>query len=155
MQFDVSTETTDDEVKVIIDKRVLRGYIRRALRKYPKEYIETLWGRIKGNVITIISIQEISHEATKDDITYEDDHLFIQAEDAEDEKLTLLGTIHTHPDMHDASPSDYDWEIVTARNDIVSGICAIWKVNTRRHTKTKFWPHLPACKVVEKEREHE
>lgn len=160
MEFEsLNDRNSSSEIKVVVDNRVLGGYRRRALRHFPNEYMETLWGRISNNVITIIAFQAIEHEATTKDLSYDDDQIFIQTEDANDEKLQLLGTIHSHPypthtctkcgTTADPSPSKADWVDMADNSEIVSGVCAIWvRESGRKQTKIQFWPNQAICKLI-------
>lgn len=125
---------------VVVNKKVLRGYIRRALKAYPKEYMETILGRINGQDIEIWAFQDIPHDGTKMQCGYDPGDLREQAEEAAAEDMILLGTIHSHTNGYDA-PSDQDWKDSRMNNELLLGICAISKTpKGRRRVKVMLWP---------------
>ena len=110
-------------MNLFIDRKALAGFRRRALRRYPLEYIETLWGMSnKSGGVSIVEFRQLDHEATTDSVEFD-------AEDTEagirDGKLTQLGTIHTHPDMAYCEPSEDDWHDAGDRKEIIIGVMAI------------------------------
>jgi proteasome lid subunit RPN8/RPN11 len=133
-----------DKLRIMIDKRVLKGFIRRALKAYPKEYAEAVWGNIEDSTINIKVLQDLEHEATRDSITYDAAVMNRSKQEASDFGMAFLGDIHTHPDTYDASPSEDDWDDSASNKQIILGICSIWKLKSgRRRTRTRFWPRPP------------
>ena len=59
--------------EVIVDRKVLDGFKRRALKVYPLELLEQVVGRIAGSQVRVFAFQAIEHEATERDITLDDD----------------------------------------------------------------------------------
>jgi proteasome lid subunit RPN8/RPN11 len=132
---------------VHVDKRVLRGYIRRALKAYPKEYMETLWGRIRGSDVEIVSFQNIEHTATKDAAYYDPGELASQNEEAQESQLQVLGTIHSHPDGC-TWPSEDDMKSALMGGEIVCGIVAI-KNGARRSAKVIMLPVIKPFELIQ------
>ena len=86
-------------MKVNVSQDVLSSFRRRGLRRYPKEYMETIWGRVKAGEGYIYAFQPIKHKSDNEYIEYEPVEIEEQRdEEAPLEKMILLGTIHTHPD---------------------------------------------------------
>jgi proteasome lid subunit RPN8/RPN11 len=135
--------------KVVVDRRAEALFRRRALRRYPLEYIESVWGRIIGTTAYIHAFMPLDHEATPDAINYDDADLWDQHDEAREEGLTVLGSIHTHPDRDDAIFSETDLrEHVIDPHDRVMGICAIECKGKRRKLHIAYWPGVLPCPVI-------
>src|SRR5512147_3131372 len=59
--------------EIVVDQKVLDGFKRRALKVYPLELLEQVVGRIVGPQARVFAFQAIEHEATRRDITLDDD----------------------------------------------------------------------------------
>ena len=102
-------------MKVNVSPDVLSSFRRRALRRYPKEYMETIWGQVKGGEGYIYAFHPIEHKSDNESIEYEPVEIEEQRdEEAPLEKMILLGTIHTHPDGS-IVPSQPDCETASRR----------------------------------------
>ena len=110
---------------VKVDRRVLAGYRRRALKKYPLEYMESIFGRVVGQTINILAFYPIEHRGTPEECEYEQSAVE-ESKDGTDcpPKMKWLGTIHSHPDGG-GEPSGADWETSRADGEVVSGIYQI------------------------------
>jgi proteasome lid subunit RPN8/RPN11 len=129
----------DEIEEVVVDKKVLAAFKRRALKAFPNEYIETIWGYIRGSTAYIVVFHAMEHEGKKDRILVEDGY-----EHSEDEvfhdKLQLLGTIHTHPGTDSIPfPSETDWDTHQDEQEHLMGILAINKRGQRRFTSVNFF----------------
>ena len=58
-------------MKVNVSQDVLSSFRRRALRRYPKEYMETIWGHVKGGEGYIYAFHPIKHKSDNESIEYE------------------------------------------------------------------------------------
>lgn len=130
-------------MRIQVDRRVLKGFRQRALKKYPLEHLETIFGFVKSNVIHIVSFCPIDHDSKPDRCEY----LVADIEEQRDKedfpeyrKLQLLGTIHSHPDAP-GEPSEADWQTSRIDGDLVSGIYQILprKRGQRKYGKVKFF----------------
>jgi proteasome lid subunit RPN8/RPN11 len=132
-------------VKLLIDRRILNGFRRRCLAKYPKEHVESVYGRIANDTVEIHGFGKIEHEATKTYVTYDDEELEDGQDEAEELKLEALGTAHSHPNCSSAEPSEHDWIAGTHDGELVMGIVAIYKSSSGRlRSRVKWWqPLLP------------
>ena len=131
-------------LKVVVDRREEAKYRRRAIRAYPNEYLEATWGFIRGTTIYICIFMPMEHVGTPDYICFEDDDLDQHGDEAKEEKLELIGTIHSHT-TEDLSgePSLLDIYSSTAAIETVIGICAIQKQESGRlRTIMRYWPRL-------------
>ena len=123
--------------KLFIHRKVLAGFQRRALRRYPREYVESLWGLFNSDgSVSIIQFQPVAHEASTKAVFFD-----TQARDfgERDGPLTRLGIVHSHPRSFDASPSEYDWAQSQESKELVTGICSIARRKIRLRCCTKFY----------------
>jgi proteasome lid subunit RPN8/RPN11 len=92
----------------MIDHGVLAGFRARAIRGYPYEYAELLWGHkdTEEQDAYLITVIERAHvESDHESADIETDWDFGEKQNGEE----LLGTLHSHPDDL-AEPSDCDLE---------------------------------------------
>jgi proteasome lid subunit RPN8/RPN11 len=127
-------------MRVQVSRSVLNGYRKRALKKYPDEYLESIFGRIDGQVIRILAFYPMEHDGSPDACRYET-VVVDEQKDGEDSppKMKWLGTIHSHPDAQ-GHPSEADWESARMDGEIVSGIYQILPHKGKRKTgKVRFY----------------
>jgi proteasome lid subunit RPN8/RPN11 len=121
--------------EVMIDKGVLNMFKARALRNYPLERAEEMWGTIEGTIANVCVINTVM----VDDADRESVEFDATAEYGDQVKgLTLLGSIHTHSE-EDCTPSKSDIESAKAEGEIFFGICAIRKTEKRRFVSFGFF----------------
>lgn len=125
--------------KIVVDKRVMQNFTRRAIRRYPKEYVEVVFGRIKGDTVFIHAFYPLNHTSTPFKVDYTDADIEAVQDVAEDENLVNIGTIHSHPNCM-AVPSPTDLLSAAQDRETVMGICSIEKKGERLKTRTLFWP---------------
>ena len=132
-------------MRVIIDRRILASFRRRALAKYPVEYMEMVWGLSLPNRIEINAFAELEHSATPLQIDYDMAELHNGAKEAEEVHLECLGSIHSHPQCESAEPSEADWIDGCKGKESIMGILAIWKSKSGRfRSRLKWWrPEMP------------
>jgi proteasome lid subunit RPN8/RPN11 len=123
-------------MKVIVAKPILSGFRRRALKRYPIEYIEAIWGKVKGNNIYIHVLLPVEHEATRNDLEVDATEIEYGERDS---GLIRLGSIHSHPDSRECSPSETDWIGLRDTPELVMGICQIVRREYRRRTSIQFY----------------
>ena len=123
--------------EVIVDRKVLDAFKRRALKLYPREFLEQMIGRVVDNQVRIYAFRELEHEATRFEVTIDED-LDPMTEGEGDTRYDILGTIHTHP-QSTIEPSDIDWEAMQRDRELVMGICAIRKTVKRRFVSFAFY----------------
>jgi proteasome lid subunit RPN8/RPN11 len=124
-------------MRIFCNRNVWRAFVRRAKRRFPKEYIEAAWGRTMKDGVHIYAFTDMEHVATKNSVIYDPEE---NKEHELAEKLQYLGTIHSHPKYTDASPSENDWRDAMNEDEMTIGILAIWEKNGRRYSKGVFWP---------------
>lgn len=123
--------------EVIVDRKVLEGFKRRALKAYPLELLEQVVGRIVVTQVRVFAFQAIEHEATDRDITLDDD-VNPMTEGEEPKRFDILGTIHSHP-MDTVEPSALDWSSMKDDGELVMGVCSIRKTPRRRFVSFAFF----------------
>ncbi len=123
--------------EVIVDRKLLDAFKRRALKLYPLEFLEQMVGRIIDGQARIYAFRELEHEATRFEVTIDED-LDPMTEGQEDIRFEILGTIHTHPQAT-IEPSNVDWQAMVRDRELVMGICAIRKTIKRRFVSFAFY----------------
>ena len=122
--------------RVIVDRRVLDGFKRRSLRRYPSEFIEIILGKIRESDVYLYALEEFEHTATDRNIETDDDAH--PAQDQDDYRHKILGTIHSHPE-DDFRPSLLDKRTAKQDGEVIYGILAIRKKGSRRFVSWGFW----------------
>lgn len=137
------------EPKIVVHQSVLRGFRKRALAAYPKEHIESVWGRVEGLRVMVYAIQPLAYRSTETEVTIPEESIEEDVEAAKDAGFAVLGTIHTHPDFScnscghreraDCSPSEQDWMDLARHPEVVTGICQVHQGKRRRSTRIRFY----------------
>ncbi len=123
--------------EIVVDRKVLDGFKRRALKVYPLDLLEQVVGRIVENQVRVFAFQAIEHEATRRDITLDDDvNPMTEGEDTR--RYDILGTIHSHP-MDTVEPSSLDWSSMKEDGELIMGVCSIRKTAKRRFVSFAFF----------------
>lgn len=123
--------------EVVVDRKVLDGFKRRALKVYPLELLEQVVGRVVEGQVRVFAFQAIEHEATERDITLDDD-VNPMTEGEDQKRFDILGTIHSHP-MDTVEPSRLDWSSMKEDGEFVMGVCSIRKTARRRFVSFAFF----------------
>ena len=123
--------------EVIVDRKVLAGFKKRALQAYPREIIEQVVGKLNGQQAVVYAFRELEHEATRVRINMDDD-VNPMTEGDDDHRFTILGTIHTHP-QDTVEPSELDWRSMKQDGEYIMGVCAIRKTARRRFVSFAFF----------------
>ncbi len=123
--------------EVVVDRKVLDGFKRRALKLYPREFIEQIVGRIVDHQARIYAFRELEHQATRYEVVIDED-MDPMTEGEGESRYQILGTIHTHPQAT-IEPSDIDWEAMQRDGELVMGICAIRQTPKRRFVSFAFY----------------
>lgn len=134
--------------KIQVDKHAEAGFRRRALKAYPKEYIETLWGYIRDGVAYVCVFMPLKHTSTPHYVDYDHIDLRSQHREAQEYELEVLGSIHTHPDRDDAIFSENDLRELQEQDnpEKIMAICAIEK-GKRRKLRISYWPGVLPMQV--------
>jgi len=120
----------------MIDKKLLGEFRKKALAAYPDELMHTLWGRVEGDSIIIHHLRGVEQEATGDKVeAYVSDMVSPVASTPE----RYLGSIHSHPDCFEASPSLQDWHNAYVCGEHVFGIMAIHENSSGRFSTSVAW----------------
>lgn len=133
-------------MKVVIDKRVLANFRKRAWRKWPKEHMEALFGRRLKNEVHITVFYHFPHRGTVWHCTYELDEIERLREEASQLGLEYLGAIHTHTGLKTCEHmSEMDHQTSLADGDVISGILYLTKAGQRR-SRINFY--IPSEKIT-------
>jgi proteasome lid subunit RPN8/RPN11 len=126
------------KAKVVVSRLLVQNFTRRASRRYPNEYLESIFGRIRGETVYIHAFYPMDHTADTQGVAYEESEVEGAAETAEEERMEWIGTIHSHPEAS-AVPTPHD--LLSAASDLerVMGICSIEK-GLRTKIRVLFWP---------------
>lgn len=133
-------------MKVVIDKRVLAGFRRRAWRKFPKEHMEALFGRIYKDTIHITLFYDFPHKSSVWHCSYDQDEIEALRVEAEHLGLKYLGGIHTHTGLKTCehmSPIDHITSL--SDGDPISGILYLTR-SGRSRSRINFY--VPSEQVM-------
>ena len=132
-------------MRLCVSQRELRNFRRRAMRRYPNEYLEALWGIKNGSGWSVVEFRPIEHDAGTETIDYDG------AEGAfgeRDGSLVRLGLIHTHPDTPECAPSEHDWKDSSEVKELITGIFTIEKIGPRLRSRIRFFQARALCDMV-------
>lgn len=127
----------DEVTEVVVDRKVIGGFRRRALAAYPREIIEQIVGRVVGTQARIFALRDLEYQATRKNI-FMDEDANPMTEDGDEDGYEVLGTIHTHP-QDTVTPSETDWRSMRDDGEMLMGICAIRKTDKRRFVTFAFY----------------
>ena len=123
--------------EVVVDRKVLGGFKRRALRAYPLEILEQVVGKIVGAQAHIFAFRDIEHQGLTNSVVMDDD-VNPMTEGETGMPFSILGTIHTHP-QDTIEPSELDWQSMRQDGEWIMGVCAIRKTSKRRFVSFAFF----------------
>jgi proteasome lid subunit RPN8/RPN11 len=123
--------------EVVIDRKVLGSFKKRALRAYPREIIEQIVGKMVGTQARIFAFRDLEHEASTSAVVMDVD-INPMTEGEDGLRFSILGTIHTHP-QDTVEPSELDWQTMRQDGELIMGVCAIRKTAKRRFVSFAFF----------------
>ena len=140
--------------KVVVDKKEEAKFRRRVLSRYPREYLEALWGKLHGDTLYIVAFVKAEHKGTRHSCEYHEQELDFHEEDAAEHGLHFLGTIHSHPNAADTRFGDCDLEDCQDNQEAIMGIAAIEKLpNGKKKCRISYWPAPRPLETVRKDSE--
>jgi proteasome lid subunit RPN8/RPN11 len=126
-----------DISEVVIDRKVLTAFKRRALRAYPREILEQVVGKLVGKQLRIYAFRDLEHKGLKTAVVMDDDvNPMTEGDDLL--RYSILGTIHTHP-QDTVEPSELDWRSMKSDGELIMGVCAIRRTTKRRFVSFAFF----------------
>ena len=134
-------------MRLCVSQRELRNFRRRAMRRYPNEYLEALWGIKNGTEWAGVEFRPVDHDADPDGVAYDAAEGKFGERDG---SLVRLGLIHTHPDDSECAPSEYDWTDSAAVKELITGIFTIEKIGPRLRSRIRFFQARALCDMVVK-----
>jgi len=127
----------ENVTEVVIDRKVLSAFKRRALKAYPHEILEQVVGEMAGTQLRIFAFRDLDHKGSKRAVIMDDDvNPMTEGEDSI--PYAILGTIHTHP-QDTVEPSELDWQSMKDDGEFIMGVCAIRKTSRRRFVSFAFF----------------
>jgi proteasome lid subunit RPN8/RPN11 len=123
--------------EVVIDRKVLLAFKRRALQAYPREILEQVVGKMVGTQAHVYAFRDLEHQASTSAVIMDED-VNPMTEGEEGMNLSILGTIHTHP-QDTVEPSELDWQSMRQDGELIMGVCAIRRTAKRRFVSFAFF----------------
>lgn len=123
--------------EVVVDRKVLGAFKRRALMAYPREILEQVVGKMVGTQLRVFAFRDLEHQGTNRTVVMDDD-MNPMTEGDVGEPFAILGTIHTHP-QDTVEPSELDWQSMRQDGELIMGVCAIRRTSKRRFVSFAFF----------------
>lgn len=130
--------------RVILAKKLLASFRKKAQSSYPNEVMNTLWGKLEGSTAIVEELHDFDQHATGQLVNYTDADTMAPA----GRGIRFLGTIHTHPDCTDASPSAADWTDAFGAGEHIFAVMKIVKHNNKFKTEVAFWEPRPQITII-------
>lgn len=133
--------------RVIIDQALVTAFRKMAQAAYPDEAMVTMWGRIESDSVVISRLRGVEQDSTDTSVQARVEDMVAPAADHLHERY--LGTMHSHPDLFDASPSEQDWQDSWNGGEFVFGVLGIVPTSKGRfRTNLQFWPVLQPIDII-------
>ena len=126
-----------DVTEVVVDRKVLSAFKRRALKAYPREILEQVVGKLVGTQVRIFAFRDLEHQGSTNAVIMDDD-VNPMTEGETETPYAILGTIHTHP-QDTVEPSELDWKSMRQDGELIMGVCAVRKTPKRRFVSFAFF----------------
>jgi proteasome lid subunit RPN8/RPN11 len=123
--------------EVVVDRKVLGSFKRRALRAYPREILEQVVGKLVGTQARVFAFRDLEHQGSTNAVIMDDD-VNPMTEGEVGMPFAILGTIHTHP-QDTVEPSQLDWDSMRQDGELIMGVCAIRRTAKRRFVSFAFF----------------
>ena len=123
--------------EVVVDRKVLVSFKRRALRAYPREILEQVVGKLVGTQARVFAFRDLEHQGSTNAVIMDDD-VNPMTEGEVGMPFAILGTIHTHP-QDTVEPSQLDWDSMRQDGELIMGVCAIRRTAKRRFVSFAFF----------------
>jgi len=131
--------------RILISKKLIAEFRKRAIAAYPQEHMETCWGRIEGSSVIIEALHTPHQHATTDTVRYQESDALAKAGSG----LAYIGSCHSHPDSTDATPSQVDWDTSFSSGEHVFGVMRVAKKeNGKFTTEIGWWESRPGIAMI-------
>lgn len=132
-------------VRIIVTKQAISSFRKAAIAAYPNEFLRTLWGRIQGETVQVSSLRDVSQIQTEQDVSCTIQDLMAPATGPEQ----YLGSLHSHPDTSDATPSQTDWDDAFDTGEHIFGVMRVSKkADGGFTTELKWWQPAPPIQTI-------
>jgi hypothetical protein len=128
--------------KVITFDVAWHGYMRRAKKAFPNEYVEALWGVPTVDSFRITDFVKLRAIGSKNHIECYDDSTEIKRQilEAKAAGKEFLGTIHTHPSKaFDTAASTTDHHSAVQDGERIMGVVVLHKKGRRFISEVEWW----------------
>lgn len=132
--------------RLTVAPKAARAFQRAAWRAYPREYVAAAYGRVDKLTedVQVVAFGAVPHRAKRQECTFTPEDIVECRRKAVGTGVYYLGTLHTHPDADTCEPSEHDWDTAAQYDDWLMGICALWTMKGRRHSRMRFYrAHTP------------
>jgi proteasome lid subunit RPN8/RPN11 len=127
----------ENVTEVVIDRKVLSAFKRRALKAYPREILEQVVGKMAATQAHVFAFRDLEYQGERRAVVMDDDvNPMTEGEDTM--PFAILGTIHTHP-QDTVAPSELDWQSMKDDGELIMGVCAIRRTTKRRFVSFAFF----------------
>jgi len=132
--------------RIVISKQALADFKKQAIKDFPLEAFVTLWGKVDGSTVVITSVKDVTHRAKEDTIDYHEADALSPAAHTREH---FIGSLHSHPNCSDSSPSETDWQDAFSHGEFIFGVMSInRKENGKFVTATSFWEPSPSISII-------
>lgn len=129
---------------VIIDK-LIKDFRRAAISAMPNECLWSVWGRIQGDTVIVERLNQPHQKVSETDVSVDRDIMLSPAVG----QFQYIGTIHSHPESSDASPSTTDWTDAYETGEHVFGIMRVWKSDKGKwKTELDWWEPRASIQMI-------
>ena len=136
--------------RIVVQKSLERGLLRRAKIGYPKEYVEAIFGKYypRRHLIEIHALMDVVHKSNPNAVYYDEDEVKISKEWAKENNLEWLGTVHSHTAENTfAEASICDHHGGYASGELVSGVLVIKQCEGSKRYWSKIYWWIPQGKI--------
>jgi hypothetical protein len=136
--------------EVYVPKALLQAYKRRALHRYPLELLEILAGRVTDRGVEVTTLVPVTQLANHDTVIPDDAEFEATIQDIRRAGLTYLGTIHSHTNVADTTPSNQDHCSAKSEGERIFAVLAIERLKSgRRRCHLNFFkPNVPLLHII-------
>lgn len=131
--------------RVVITDKLVRDFRKAAIAAMPNECLWSVWGRIQGDTVIVERLAQPHQKVSETDVSINRDVMLAPAVG----QHQYIGTIHSHPESSDASPSTTDWTDAYATGEHVFGVMRVYKSNKGTwKTELDWWEPRASIQMI-------